>query len=376
MTAAATLPRMRRLRLSATLTAYIARQFTWRWAAFYLAIGGVTVLVSAVDLLDRLANKQGAGFDVIVKLVMLKLPYLTQEVMPFTLLFAGMATFWRLTRNHELVVARAAGVSIWQFLLPVISVAVVIGLLTVTVLNPVASALLGRFEQLEARYTDNPQQTLSLSKNGLWLRQADPDGQSVIHAARMSPATTTLWQVIVFRFDAEDRFLNRIDAERAELGNKAWVLYRARESAPGRRSRSSETLELRTDLTPAKIMDSFAPPETISFWALPGFINLLEVSGFSAHRHSLQLHKLLATPLLFTAMILLAATFSLRPQRRGRIALVIVSGMLAGFLLYFLSSFVFALGLSAKLPVILAGWTPAGITMMLGIAMLLHLEDG
>ena len=81
-------------------------------------------------------------------------------------------------------------------------------------------------------------------------------------------------------------------------------------------------------------------------------------------------------PVLFSAMILLAATFSLRPQRRGRVGLVILTGVMTGFLLYFLSNFVFALGLSAKIPVILAAWAPAGISMLLGIAMLLHLEDG
>ena len=83
-----------------------------------------------------------------------------------------------------------------------------------------------------------------------------------------------------------------------------------------------------------------------------------------------------ATPLLLAAMIMLAAAFSLRPQRQGHVVLVIVLGLLAGFLLYFLSNFVFALGLSGKIPVILAGWAPAVISAMLGMALLLHLEDG
>ncbi len=81
-------------------------------------------------------------------------------------------------------------------------------------------------------------------------------------------------------------------------------------------------------------------------------------------------------PLLFAAIILLATSFSLRPQRRGRVGLVIFGGVITGFLLYFLSNFVFALGLSGKIPVILSAWTPAGVTLMLGIATLLHLEDG
>lgn len=376
MTAATTLPNMRRLRLSSTLSNYIAKQFAWRWLGFYMALSGIILLVSSVDLFDRMANKQGMELGVVLKMVLLKMPFLSQEVMPFTIMFAAMASFWRLTRTHELVVTRAAGVSVWQFLLPVLGVAILIGVATVTVLNPIAATLLGRFEQIEARFSNSRNSALALSRSGLWLRQADQDGQSVIHATRVAPESMTLHGVIVFRFDSTDRFLSRIDAPRAELGKGVWHVYDASLSAPGKQPQVVATIDLKTDLTPAKILDSFAAPETISFWSLPGFVKLLEAAGFSAQRHSLQLHRLLAMPLLFAAMILLAATFSLRPQRRGRVGLVIICGLLAGFLLYFLSNFVFALGLSGKIPVLLAGWAPAGASMMLGIAMLLHLEDG
>ena len=375
MTQAVGLPSKRRLRLSPTLSGYIARQYLMWYLGFLFGLVGVIVLVSTVDRLDRLANKD-APLTVVYEMVFLKLPFLSQEVMPFTLLFAGLACFWRLTRSHELVVTRAAGISVWQILIPVLGVALLVGVLTVTVLNPVASVLLGRFEQLEAKYIHNQSSTLSVSRQGLWLRQADPDGQSVIHARRVTGTSMTLHDVIIFRFADRDRFVGRIDAARAVLRPGAWELFEAWESSPGTRTRFAERLEIPTELTREKILDSFAPPETISFWNLPGFIELLENAGFSATRHKLQLHRLLATPLLFAAIILLAVSFSLRPQRRGRVGLVIFGGALTGFLLYFVSNLVFALGLSGKIPVVLAAWTPAGITLMLGVATLLHLEDG
>src|SRR3546814_15193382 len=132
--------------------------------------------------------------------------------MPFTILFAAMATFWRLTRSHELVVTRAAGVSVWQFLLPVLGSSVVIGMLAVSALNPLASALLSRYESLEASYMRNQESKLAVSESGLWLRQADDGGQSVIHAERVRPGPIALQQVIVFRYPEGDRFRDRIDA--------------------------------------------------------------------------------------------------------------------------------------------------------------------
>jgi lipopolysaccharide export system permease protein len=109
---------------------------------------------------------------------------------------------------------------------------------------------------------------------------------------------------------------------------------------------------------------------------LPGFITLLEQSGFSAQRHRVHFNVLLARPFLFCAMVLVAATFSLRMQRRGGAAMLIASGVVASFLLYFLSSIVVALGQSAKIPILLAAWTPAAVSMIFGASMLLHLEDG
>lgn len=369
------LPAIRRLRLSPTLTRYIARQYLFWFGSFFFSIVAIIFLATVVDLLDRLAAKD-VPLSLTLEMALLKLPYLSQEVMPFTVLFAAMATFWRLTRSHELVVARAAGVSVWQFLLPVLGSSVVIGLLTVTAFNPLASILLSRYEHLEASYIRNQTSMLAVEKTGLWLRQADQNGQSVIHATRVKQEEVSLQEVIVFRYAKQDRFVDRIDAREAELRANSWLLFDAWVSRPGEPSVFHETLELATDLTVDRILESFAPPETISFWDLPDFIELMQASGFSAIPHQLQFNRLLALPMLFVAMVLLAATFSLRPQRRGRVGLVILAGMLTGFLLYFISNFVFAIGLSGTIPVVLAAWTPAGVSLMLGVAMLLHLEDG
>jgi lipopolysaccharide export system permease protein len=368
-------PTMRRLRLSPTLSGYIARQYLFWFGTFYFAIVAIIFLATIVDLLDRLATKD-VSLAVTVKMALLKLPYLSHEVMPFTILFAAMATFWRLTRSHELVVARAAGVSVWQFLLPVLGSSVLIAMLAVSALNPLAAALLSRYERLEASYIRNQESMLAVSESGLWLRQADDAGQSVIHAERVKPGSIALQQVTVFRYAESDRFVDRIDAREAQLQTGRWLLFDAWLSHPGEVSQFHEELELPTDLTVDKIQESFAPPETIAFWNLPRFIELMQAAGFSATPHRLQFNRLLALPMLFAAMVLLAATFSLRPQRRGRVGVVILAGMLTGFLLYFLSNFVFAIGLSGTIPVVLAAWTPAGVSLMLGVAMLLHLEDG
>lgn len=217
---------------------------------------------------------------------------------------------------------------------------------------------------------------LSVSSTGLWLRQGDSNGQAVIHATRMDQTTNELQNVVVFLYQGADKFAGRLDAATGRLGNGAWLLERVNVSLPDQPTSFAPTYELPTDLTLERIQDSFASPDTMSFWDLRGFITTLEKAGFSAHRHRLHFHAQLAVPLLLCAMVLIAATFSLRPTRRGGTAYMVLGGVIAGFLLFFISDIVFALGLSATIPAILAAWTPAGVSSMLGAAMLLHLEDG
>ncbi len=376
MTGAIPLPHMRRPRLSPTLTGYITRQFTSRILVFLLGLAGIIVLLTLVDLLRRFATTEHVPIEVVLEMAFLRLPHLLQEAMPLILLCAGMATFWRLTRTYELVVTRAAGISVWHYLLPVAAIALLLGTLTSMVLNPLGSALNGRLERLEAQHLEFHGELLSVSRNGLWLRQSEPEGQSVIHAQKVAAETMTLYDVTVYRIGDDDRFEGRIDATRAELFEGRWRLSEAWKSGPESRGRFVGIMELPTSLTTRRILDSFSSPHAISFWKLPGFIRVLEQAGFSSQRHRVYWHRLLAIPLLLTGMVVLGAAFALRPPRLGKVGVMLFAGLSAGFVLHALSNLVSALGLSGKIPTLLAGWGPAGISVLLGIALLFHLEDG
>jgi len=366
------------LRLSTTLSFYVGRNFLLSFVVLFALFLMLILLFDAVELLRRAAAKPDVSFSLVMEMAFLKLPHMGQEAFPFAVLFGGMAAFWRLTRTQELVITRAAGVSVWQFLFPVLIIAFVLGLFQVTVLNPLASTTLTRFERLEAVNLKGQDSSLALSKSGLWLRQANAEGQSVVHANHIlqSGNDVELRDVIVFNYEGAEKFKGRLDAETARLEDGFWHMTGAWVHNPESLPQFEKDYWLATDLTLSKIQDSFAPPETMSFWDLPGFINTLENAGFSAIRHRLYLHTLLAAPILMCAMVLIAASFTLRHSRRGSTTFIISGGVLTGFVLYFFSDIVFALGLSDSIPVVMAAWTPSGVATLLGLATLLHLEDG
>ena len=365
------------MQVAKTLSAYIARQFFIWFCGVFGTMLSISFLLDYIELLRRGAMKPGVTLGVLLQMAALKLPHTAQEVMPFAILFGTMLAFWRLTRSNELVIARAAGLSVWQFLTPAVLVALLVGVIAVTVFNPIASTMEATYEQLDTRYLKQGGDQLALSNSGLWLRQSEPSGgQVVIHGDKLPAPELMLGKVTVFYFNRLHQYTSRMEAKSARLEDGDWIIDDGERWETSDQPEPVSEMRLPTKFTTERIEESLASPDTMSFWALPGFINLLEQSGFSAQRHRLQFNILLARPFLFSAMVLVAATFSLRMQRRGGATLMILGGVAAGFLLYFVSNIVFALGLSAKLPVLLAAWTPTGISLIFGVSMLLHLEDG
>ena len=365
-----------------TLSVYVGRQFIVAVLAMLAALTGLVSLFDFIELLRRSATKADATFGLVTQIAGLRLPYEGMQILPFAVLLGGILAFWRLTRSSELIVARAAGVSAWQFLAAPLGYAVLLGLFATAAVSPVSSAMLSRAELLDNTYLRTGGGPLALAGGQLWLRQSDralvPQGVAIIHAraVQMKGRRLLAEDVSVFRLDNNDRFLERLEAKTAALGRGVWTLTDTRRILPDKLPETIGTATLPTDLTVNRVQESFATPDTLSVWTLPDFIGLLERSGFSAIRHRLYFQTLLALPLLAGTMALVSAGFSMRATRRGGVSQMIASGVAAGFLLFVVSKVAEEFGQSGALPPGLAAWAPALAGLLLAVALLLHLEDG
>ncbi|HWF65165.1 MAG TPA: LPS export ABC transporter permease LptG [Rhizomicrobium sp.] len=358
-----------------TLYRYLAVQFFLGVVAVYCALLLIAFSIDIVDLLNRTAG-HSVGTPVVVGMAILQLPDLGQKMLPFAILGGSVFTFARLSRSQELVATRAAGISVWDFLVPPLAVAVLVGICAVTVFTPVSARMFSEFAGMEARYVKGEASQLSVSQNGLWLRQGNEKQQSMINALRVTDQGQHLEDVIIFLYGAADHFRGRIDAKIGDLQNHAWLLKDAWVSGAEGTPKYHDTYLLDTTLTPAQIQESFAAPDTLSFWDLPGYIRAAQAAGFSAIRYQLYLYTLYALPALFAAMVIMAASFSLRLAREGGIFKLILFGAASGFGVYFFSNLTRVLGQSGAVPVLLAATAPAIAAILIGMTLLFNQEDG
>ena len=360
---------------SSTLFRYIGRQFLINFAVMMLILLGIMFLFDVVETLRRAASQSHIPVSLILSLSFMKLPYLAQSILPMGILFTSVYTCWKLNKTSELVVIRSFGLSAWQFLSPLILCAMAIGTFSTAALNPVSAIFLNRYNQLSSIYFQSDRDLVTVSKTGIWLRQPSKDGYSLIHSATFDKKEWQLNNVIVLFFDNADSFLRRMDSPVAYLRDGYWEIRQPLVNDK-KGLTHADTQKIQTGLTSQKIEESFADPETISFWSIPEYIKIMEDTGFPATRLYIHFQSLLAQPFLLAAMVLIAATFSLQPPRFGGVATMIVLGISAGFLVFFIQSILQAFGVSQKIPIGLAAWTPSIVAVLLGVTALLHLEDG
>ena len=358
---------------------YLIKNFILAFVAALCALQSLILLFDAIDLLRHAASRNYVTFLDIFKLALLKLPQLMPVILPFAILIAALVTFYRLSKTQELVIARAAGLSVWNIIMPIIAVTIFIGIGNMTLFNPF-SAIMYRKYQTESEQTfRRPVSAFSWSDKGLWIREKQGPSTFVIHAdtVRQNGQALFLQDVSVLKMNETEDLEKQVEMSYGVLADNRLALASGFSYTDEKGKQVQDSFQMPIDFSIKDILSTFNEPEEISFWHMPRFIQRLEMAGFSSTRHKMHYYALYATIFYFVAMVLIAAIFGLSiNQRQGGALYKTTMAFFFSFVLFFLSKLTNALGVSGALPLFLAAFAPSLIVMGVGIAVLLKQEDG
>lgn len=359
---------------------YFARKFL----VFFTGLTvGFFILLVLIDLIEE-AQRFEAGTITLAEalgLTLLKSPKSMYIIMPLIAVLSSLALFLSLARSSELVVARSAGRSALQALWAPFLLMLLIGVGLITILNPIVAATTKQYEALIDSYTTGENNVFSISKEGLWLRQGNPAGQTVIRAESANWDGSELYNVTLITFAKEGGPIRRLEAASARLEDgywrlsniKAWPLVTGLN--PEANASEFATLRVPSTLTRESLSDSLGEPSLIPLWDILGHVQSLEDAGFSARRHQVWFQMELARPLFLGAMVLIGAGFTMRHTRFGRTGLMVLIAVLLAFGLYFIRNFAQILGENGQISILWAAWTPPVAGILLSLGIILHMED-
>ena len=339
---------------------------------------GIFALILLIDftvLVERVPDIEDFSVWNIFLLALYRAPGFAEQSLPFAALFAAIAVLISLNRRYELVVVRSVGVSVWQFLMPICAAALTVGIFSVAIFNPLATAGFSQAQLLETIVFDRDQ-TPSTDNIVPWIRQKSGGTDMIIGANGALEGGLIMLGVTMVFFDTEGAVTSRVEADSATLGDGIWQVEEAVRYRAGEEPEQIGAMEVPTSLRPEYVQERLTDPESVSVWELPGKIEVAQSLGFSAAQFATQFQILLARPFLIAAMAVIAATVTLQFVRFGQAGTVILGGVVAGFVLYVVSVLVRTFGASGAIPPVVAAWLPVVVAFALGITVLLHKEDG
>jgi LPS export ABC transporter permease LptG len=327
-----------------------------------VGIMGLFYISTFLDKSDKLFKGQ-ITLGMLLQFLWWETPQFLYYIIAIAVLLAAIITIGLLTKNSELIVMRACGISIYRTAVPLM------------VFAALASAVLFSFEErvlaISNRRADylnhiikggNPQTFDVVNRKWIVGRAGE-----IYHYQYFNPRSRDLNMLSVFRFDPETLALTeRLYATQAvyrpSTANdpQPWVAtggwIRELDGADVKRYTPFNTL--RVPLEPADYFQTEAPePDRMNFEQLKKYIEELKTSGYTVMEHEVALQRKFAFPLVTLVMTLIAVPFAVTTGKRGAMYGIGVGIVLA--LVYWTAISVFAaFGASGLMPPALAAWAP------------------
>jgi lipopolysaccharide export system permease protein len=347
--------------------------------SFLIILTFSCLLFISIDLIEliRRSSTKSIEFAVLMEMALLHIPSLFPIILPTVFLLSSMNTYMRLNKNNELSVLRASGFSIWSLIFPAIINVSMISIIFLLLFNPIFAYMNIKFKNYESIYFKGNSGLYSISQTGLWLREKNDEFEYVINAKHYSSQEKELRDVKIFKFDLNNKFLERIDVQDVKMiNNRLWKLVDGYKLELNKVPEEFDFLSLDINLDAEKIEKNFRPPETISLWELKDYITNLEKAGFSVKKHIVYKNYLYSYPLILISMVLLGCALSLRKERIKKNILKIVFGIIIGVIFHFVSDLIKTLGQTGNLNIFFSVWSLPIVFNLFLISTLIHVEDG
>jgi lipopolysaccharide export system permease protein len=167
-----------------TLGRYFAGRFVVSAVGVFASIFILLVLIDYIEMVRKTSGLVSASALMVAETSLFRVPQLLEKMMPFCILIGAMTCYLALSRRLELVVARAAGVSAWQFISPALTSALVLGAIATVAYNPMSANLRELSKRMEAELFGSASGGGLQDASGFWINQVNSYGQAIINAAR------------------------------------------------------------------------------------------------------------------------------------------------------------------------------------------------
>ncbi len=362
-------------RLSSTLMGYLIRHVAVRVLA---AIGVIMLIVAVIDtaeLFRRVSNKENISAVSVLLMEAIKMPSTLPTLIPFGVLFGLIFSFQKLRSTNEIIIARTNGLSLFKLSIAPSLFIISLSVFSLIVIDPIASATKKRFLSLEEDMFGGNGRNLTVSTEGIWLRDRNTQLSFIMHGDGIDANTFSLVNPLVYTFDQNNNLLSRYYPEQLVLEEGYWQISGGKVIRQGGKVLPVDSFQLSSSISRRDLTHSNKRPETIPLYQLWGYIDVLDQAGLPSLGHTSYLYYQLSLPLILVGMVMIIARFTLSPTGRVTVGHLVIFSVMLGLLFYFTKDVLYVMGASGRLPPIVAGLAPGVIMIGIGALLLIHADE-
>ena len=350
------------------------------FALFFFII--LIFFIDIVELFRRSSNKVGvshlikANFVDIIGMASLKIPGNIEKIIPFSALIGSISCFNQWRKKNYYINSRLFGISLWGIISPILISFFLIGILSISLLNPISSMFNKKFDQLQVTFFGSKNlKAFSFDTKGFWIKETSGENQLIINAKKINEKNKMLYGINIFVVDKNKVIKERLTADSGQFEVNIITLNGVEITSRDTQSKKADKYNLPIRFSSDDLDVTIAQPDTIYILDLPKYISTMKEYGLNTSKHLLHLYKLICQPFLVIAMVLLSASLMLKNDERKMQFGIISISLVAGFSLYFIGDIVFALGSSERLPSLLSGFGPTLIGLFSGCFLVSNIDE-
>lgn len=341
------------------------------WLASLAAFAGVLSIFLAVDIVDNAGVFAGPGWVLpALELYANKAAVVAHQISPAALLLGSAIAVSGLRQTREWTAMRSVGLGPWRVALPVVAAVGLVALALVVLHEAWGVKAAQRAEEIQVtRFARGGayRRWQATQQPKRWFRGAD--GRHVYHLRGVLPGGG-FERVTVLELSDDFRLVRRIDAGRMEPApGGAWRLANVEErtfTPEGGGFFKATSREYRFDEPPGSFDLRPGRPSQMSLAVLSEQIAVRERLGQPSVDFAIEKANRLAYPFAAISGALLAVALALRRNRHGHLSSAMLEAVGVSLALWSAQGVCLGLGLSGRLPALLAAWLPNLLFLAVG----------
>ena len=337
---------------------YILKKFLKTLLLVILAFYCFGLIFNLFEEIEFFKNLN-VSFFLPLMLTSIFIPSMVIKMLPFIIFISSMIFMIKIRNNKDLLTLKVYGYSNIKIFFILASTSFIVGWFILFVTTPITSSLIQYYEKTKSIYAKDIDHLVTVNKNGLWIKESLKNQERIITAFK--PNSFELSNVTIFHLNKEYKLKEKITAKSADISSNDWVLRDVMVSSLNQgmfEYKKKDTYKINSIYNYEKINSLFKNFDTMSFLDLIVDYKVLLDNGYNEIFLKQSLHTMLSLPFFLFLMTAIASILTLNTLQRSDNLKFVAIGLIITVLVYYFKDLSLALGLTDRVPLILAIWSP------------------